>query len=57
VDHIHARVQGGFDVALDDSRQPTDRRIAVGSDVGDSLELGVGVNGEPSLDDVDASLV
>jgi hypothetical protein len=29
----------------------------VGSDVGDSLELGVGVNGEPSLDDVDASLV
>jgi len=57
VDHPDAAVDRGPNVALDDAGEPADGRLGRLRDLRDRLELRVGVDREPRLDDGDAQLV
>jgi hypothetical protein len=57
VDHPDPRVDGGLNVLLDHAGEPADGRIGRLGDAADGLELRVGVDREPRLDDGDAQVV
>jgi hypothetical protein len=57
MDHVDARIERGFDIFIDNTRQPTDVGRGSVRDIANGFELGVGVDREPCLDDVGTHLV